>query len=204
MIALIKKCLFTECKCLELQECCFHSLILSGPPSFFLSFFLSLFFFLPSPQWGSPLIQGKRSGYWLPPVRLHPLAPPHLFTFLCPYLEISRSPPCVECKHSHLLSRERKQGQLIPTLLILPLTVIGRGESHVRSHVSASSLLLFEFCSTGDWDCLACSPGRGSKGKRFYSWDEPWERRGWREREGGRDDDDRADGERWPVSRFRG
>lgn len=38
-------------------------------------------------------MQREGSGYQFPSLRLCPSAPPHLFTFLCPYLEISRSPP---------------------------------------------------------------------------------------------------------------
>lgn len=113
---------------------------------------LSLFpsFFPPlSPQWGSPLMWGKRSGYCLSPSRLHPEAPPHLFTFLCPYLEISRFPPCVEWKHSHLLSRARKQGQLIRTLFIWPWPLSAGWEPCLLSCACASSWPLQAlFCQT--------------------------------------------------------
>lgn len=62
MTALIEKCLFEERKFLEVQECCFHSLIFSGLPSLFsfIPWFCFFFFPLFSPLWGSPLTQGKR------------------------------------------------------------------------------------------------------------------------------------------------
>lgn len=88
------------------------------PPlfSFFPSFF-PLFF----PKCGSPLMPREGSGYWFPSLRLCPSA---RLTCLHSSAHIWRSqgspPPCVECKHSHLLCSERQQGQLIGTLLIWP------------------------------------------------------------------------------------
>lgn len=118
-IGIMNKCLFYRVKKSGGAGMLFSfpAPFLDCPPlfSFFPSFF-PLFF----PKRGSPLMPWEGSGYRLPSLRLCPSAPPHLFTFLCPYLEISRSPPCVECKHSHLLCSERKQGQLIGTVLIWP------------------------------------------------------------------------------------
>jgi len=71
------------------------------------------------PQWGSPLTQGLDA--WFPLARLCSIAPPHLFTFLCPYLEISRPPLLPLCRVQTLSpsQQKRKLGQLH-----LPLTII--------------------------------------------------------------------------------
>lgn len=90
-----------------MQECCFHSLLLSGTVLSFHSF--SLFSPLFSPKWGSPLMPRQGSGYRFPLPRLCPSAPPHLFTFLCPYLEISRSPPL--CGVQTLTSSAEKESR---------------------------------------------------------------------------------------------
>lgn len=58
-------------------------------------FFHSLIFFLLPPllsPMGSPNARQEVEAGWFPPARLSSLVPPHLFTFLCPYLENSRSP----------------------------------------------------------------------------------------------------------------
>lgn len=54
-----------------MQECCFHSLLLSGTVSLFI---LSLFFPLSSPERGSPLMPREGSGYRTPSPRLGPSA----------------------------------------------------------------------------------------------------------------------------------
>lgn len=56
--------------------------------SFFPSFFSTFF----PPSGVVPLCLSEGSGYPFPFLRLCPSAPPHLFTFLCPYLEFSRPP----------------------------------------------------------------------------------------------------------------
>lgn len=61
------------------------------------------------------------SGYRFPLPRLCPSAPPHLFTFLCPYLEISRSPPLCGVQTLSPPLQRKKAGpthwnSLVPTL----------------------------------------------------------------------------------------
>lgn len=190
MIALIKKCLFTERKCLELQECCFHLQILSGPSSLIHSiplFFFDSFF----PQWGSPLMQGLEVGLLVssgPPL-LHSSAslvyiPLPLFGDLKPpFLSFS----CVEFKHSHL-SRERKLGQVFLSLDFCPLPLC---RSHVCPHESALSFVFLTFVFNWDWDYFICLTDRDGKGKRFtclhvcvcvfWGWEGRVETEKWRE-----------------------
>lgn len=104
-----------------MQECCFHSLLLSGTvllsfhsfPLFFHSFF---------PKWGSPLMQrGVRLPVsFSPPLPFSPASLVYIPLPIFGDLKVPPPPTCVECKHSHLLCSERKQGQLIGTLLIWP------------------------------------------------------------------------------------
>lgn len=113
-IALIKKCLFTDLKrAWELQECCFHSLILSC--------FFPLFFSLP--KWGSPLNRGKRSGYCLllsPP--LYVSSAPLVYIPLSIFGSLKAPPPLLwSGKHSHLLKHRKKTGPNLFELSIWPV-----------------------------------------------------------------------------------
>lgn len=87
------------------------------------SFFLS-FFPLFSPKWGSPLMPRKGSGYRFPLPRLCPSAPPHLFTFLCPYLEISRPPPLCGVQTLSPPLQRKKAGPTHWNSLVLTLTSV--------------------------------------------------------------------------------
>lgn len=87
--------------------------------SFFPSFF-PLFF----PKRGSPLMPREASGYQFPSLRLCPSAPPHLFTFLCPYLEISRSPPLVWSANTLTSSAVEKAGPTHWDSVDLTLTIV--------------------------------------------------------------------------------
>lgn len=108
---------------------------------------------------GSPLMPREGSGYRTPSPRLGPSAPPHLFTFLCPYLEISRSPPPVWSantltssaqKESRANSLERWCSDPDRGLLV---------GSHVHSRAVRSCL---------GSDYVSCLPGCSAEGKRFF------------------------------------
>lgn len=113
-----------------MQECCFHSLPLSGTVLLSFHSFPLFFSTLFSPKWGSPLMQ--REGVRLPvsfarPAALGPLLPCLHSSALIWRSQGTPPPPsthtCVECKHSHLLCRDRKQGQLIGTVDLTPRSV---------------------------------------------------------------------------------
>lgn len=111
---------------------------------------------------------GKRSGYCSLQSRLRPEAPPHLFTFLCPYLEISRFPPLCGVQTLSPSQQSKKAGPTHWNSLGLTLTIHLLVESHVCSRVPLEPLVLFRLCFAEDWDCLACLPGSASEGKRFF------------------------------------
>lgn len=89
-----------------------------------LSLFLSLFPPL-SPQWGSPSNAGQEVGLLLSS-SLPPFWNPASLVYIPLPLfgDLKVPPPCVECTHSHLLNRERKQGPTYSYTLVLTLTII--------------------------------------------------------------------------------
>lgn len=93
-----------------MQECCFHSLLLSGTVLSFHSF--SLFSPLFSPKWGSPLMPRQGSGY----------------RFLCP---ASAPQPRLTCLHSSALIW-RSQGPP-PLCGVQTLTSSAEKESRANS-----------------------------------------------------------------------
>lgn len=156
---------------LEVQECCFQSLILSGPPSLPLSFFfLSLFFFLPSGV--VPYMPSSRSGYCFPFVPPPPLSPASLVYIPLPLFGdlkaplLPSHPPSLLCG-VQTLSPPLQRKKAAPTFLELSLdltpTIICPVESHVRPRVSELPRVRFGFCFS--WGRPPCLPGGSGKGK---------------------------------------
>lgn len=105
-----------------MQECCFHSLILSGPPSLFLSF--PLFFSPLSPQWGSPLNAEQQVGLLVSFVPPPPLSPASLVYIPLPLFGDLKVPPLCGVQTLSPPLQRKKAGPTHWNSLDLTLTII--------------------------------------------------------------------------------